>query len=279
MAPYAPAPADKPAPNWLRMVCISDTHNTTDSNNYPIPEADILVHAGDFTKMGTTAQIDQFICWLKSLDHIPIKIVVAGNHEVILDKEFYEQHWHRFHTAKEDHQSAVDKLKSAGHGIIYLNNESYIVDGAKILHEKYQKQKKESSMEKTTQHMDCIGVGNDAMDIDASAVVDPREGWTEGYRIWASPWQPEFYEWAFNEARGKLKDIWKLIPEDVDILMTHGPPKYHGDIVSLGKDRHAGCEELLERLKLVRPLYHVFGHIHEGYGISDIKWDEGNHST
>ena len=42
MAPYAPAPADKPAPNWLRMVCISDTHNTTDANNYPIPEADIL---------------------------------------------------------------------------------------------------------------------------------------------------------------------------------------------------------------------------------------------
>lgn len=36
------APANKPGPNWLRMVCISDTHNTTDANNYPIPEADIL---------------------------------------------------------------------------------------------------------------------------------------------------------------------------------------------------------------------------------------------
>lgn len=35
-------PAEKPGPNWLRMVCISDTHNTTDANNYPIPEADIL---------------------------------------------------------------------------------------------------------------------------------------------------------------------------------------------------------------------------------------------
>lgn len=36
------APADKPGPNWLRMVCVSDTHNTTDANNYPVPEADIL---------------------------------------------------------------------------------------------------------------------------------------------------------------------------------------------------------------------------------------------
>ena len=35
-------PAEKPGPNWLRMVCISDTHNMTDANNYPIPEADIL---------------------------------------------------------------------------------------------------------------------------------------------------------------------------------------------------------------------------------------------
>lgn len=34
--------ADKPGPNWLRMVCISDTHNTTDANTYHIPEADIL---------------------------------------------------------------------------------------------------------------------------------------------------------------------------------------------------------------------------------------------
>jgi uncharacterized protein YegP (UPF0339 family) len=163
----------------------------------------MVVHAGDFTKMGTTAQIDQFIWWLKSLDHIPIKVVVAGNHEVILDKELYEQHWHRFHTTKEDHQVAVDKLKSAGHGIIYLNNESYIVDGAKILLEKYQMQKKQSSMKKTAQHANCEG--DDAMDTDASAVVDPREGWIEGYRIWASPWQPEFYDWAFNEVRGKLK--------------------------------------------------------------------------
>lgn len=257
--------------------------------------------------MGTTAQIDQFIDWLKSLTHIPIKIVVAGNHDVILDKNFYEQHWRRFHTTKEDHQTAVDKLKSAGHGIIYLNNEEYVVDGAQLLYEKYQEQKNRSSTGTMTQHMDTTG--GDAMDIDASVIVDPREGWVEGYRIWASPWQPEFWEWAFNEFRGKLKgeamviiyhtlfsvyanytkhtklwyasciDIWKHIPDNTDILMTHGPPKYHGDIVPHDKNLNVGCEELLERLKVVKPLYHVFGHIHEGYGVSKIDWDEENHST
>lgn len=167
-----------------------------------IPIFSCIVHTGDFTKMGTTAQIDQFICWLKSLTHIPIKVVVAGNHDVILDKEFYEQHWHRFHTTKEDHQAALDKLKSAGHGIIYLNNESYTVDGAQLLHKKHLKQKKQSLMKKMT-HVDSAGAA--VTETDTSAVVDPREGWVEGYRIWASPWQPEFWEWAFNEVRGKLK--------------------------------------------------------------------------
>ena len=63
--------------------------------------------------------------------------------------------------------------------------------------------------------------------------------------------------------------------------MTHGPPVNHGDIVMEGnKELHAGCEELLERLQSVRPLYHIFGHIHQGYGVSEIKWNGGrNHST
>ncbi|KAF8986361.1 metallophosphoesterase domain-containing protein 1 [Entomortierella lignicola] len=262
-------PADKPAPNWLRMVCISDTHNTTDFNNYSIPEADILVHAGDFTKVGTTAQIEQFISWMKSLNHIPLKIIVAGNHEVILDKEFYERKWNRFHTTKEDHEAAVSKLKSAGHGIIYLDNESYNVDGAKILYKKWQKREKESFKNKTLQQIHAEGA---AAAIAGIAAVDPREGWSQGYKIWASPWQPEFYDWAFNEVRGKLHEIWKHIPEDTDILVTHGPPKYHGDVVPENNYINAGCWELLQRLKVVKPLYHIFGHIHQGYGVSQIDW-------
>ncbi|KAF9356580.1 metallophosphoesterase domain-containing protein 1 [Mortierella sp. AD094] len=261
-------PVEKPGPNWLRMVCISDTHNTTDVNNYPIPEADILVHAGDFTKMGTTAQIDQFICWMKSLTNIPLKIIIAGNHEVILDKEFYETNWRNFHPAKEDQQAAVNKLRSAGHGIVYLDNESYNIDGAKILYKKWQKQEKQNMKGKTLQQIHAEGAAAATSEI---AAVDPRQDWTEGYQVWGSPWQPEFFNWAFNEERGKLHEIWKLIPTDTDILITHGPPEYHGDIVP-ENNVHAGCRELLERLRDIKPLYHVFGHIHQGYGVSQIEW-------
>ncbi|KAF9939234.1 metallophosphoesterase domain-containing protein 1 [Modicella reniformis] len=275
-------PVNKPAPNWLRMVCISDTHNTTDANNYMIPEADILVHAGDFTKMGTTAQIDQFVCWMKSLKHIPLKIIIAGNHEIILDKPFYKEKWHRFHNTQEDHQAAVDKLETAGHGIVYLNNSTFQVDGAKILYKKWQKlSKQELDEQEPLQDIHAIDIDDDSGAVAATAadtamVVDPREGWTMGYKIWASPWQPEFFDWAFNEERGKLKEIWKHIPIDTDILVTHGPPKYHGDTVPRQNNQHVGCHELLNRLKVVRPRYHVFGHIHEGYGVSQINWPSDN---
>ncbi|XP_066265191.1 metallophosphoesterase domain-containing protein 1-like [Branchiostoma lanceolatum] len=89
-----------------------------------------------------------------------------------------------------------------------------------------------------------------------------------GIRIWGSPWQPWFYDWAFNEERGKpILEKWNLIPEGVDILVTHGPPLGHGDVTITGQ--HVGCVDLLNTIqKRVKPKYHIFGHIHEGYGIT-----------
>ena len=52
------------------------------------------------------------------------------------------------------------------------------------------------------------------------------------------------------------------------ILVTHGPPLGHGDMCLPGRNR-AGCVDLLEVVtKRVKPLVHVFGHIHEGYGVT-----------
>lgn len=88
----------------------------------------------------------------------------------------------------------------------------------------------------------------------------------EGLKIYGSPWQPWFYSWAFNLHRGEnIREKWKLIPEGVDILITHGPPFGLGDLTVGGEK--TGCKDLLDEiLKRVKPKYHVFGHIHEGYG-------------
>lgn len=81
--------------------------------------------------------------------------------------------------------------------------------------------------------------------------------------IWGSPWQPEFCGWAFNLPRNSdiMKSKWDMIPEDIDILITHGPPFGHLDVVK-GRTDHLGCEVLAERLKIVKPKIHIFGHIH-----------------
>jgi Icc-related predicted phosphoesterase len=97
---------------------------------------------------------------------------------------------------------------------------------------------------------------------DSELVID-------GIKFYGSPWQPEFFDLAFNLPRGAaLKAKWDLIPKDADVLITHGPPQGYGDLTRQG-DR-AGCFDLLDTIKALRPRLHVYGHIHEGVGTYQI---------
>lgn len=88
----------------------------------------------------------------------------------------------------------------------------------------------------------------------------------DGIKIYGSPWQPEFMDWAFNLKRGdELMKKWEKIPSDVDILVTHGPAWGHLDITPHGM--RVGCEELYKRIVQVAPKIHVCGHIHFSYGM------------
>ncbi|CAH2011797.1 unnamed protein product [Acanthoscelides obtectus] len=89
-----------------------------------------------------------------------------------------------------------------------------------------------------------------------------------GIKIYGTPWIPEHLGGAFSLTRGtKLLSKWKKIPKDIDILVTHTPPLGHGDLAH-SKVR-TGCVELLNTvIRRVKPKYHIFGHIHEGYGVT-----------
>ena len=88
----------------------------------------------------------------------------------------------------------------------------------------------------------------------------------EGVKIWGSPIQPWFYDWAFNRNRGSdICKHWDLIPNDTDVLMTHGPAYMRLDKVVRGS-AHVGCMDLLTAIRRVRPKFHICGHIHEAYG-------------
>lgn len=91
----------------------------------------------------------------------------------------------------------------------------------------------------------------------------------EGIKIWGSPIQPTFYNWAFNRDRGPhIKFHWDLIPEGMDIVVTHGPVYGHVDLLPNNKER-VGCEDLRDKIELIKPKVHICGHIHCAYGVEE----------
>lgn len=93
----------------------------------------------------------------------------------------------------------------------------------------------------------------------------------EGINFFGSPWNPYYYDWAFQYHRftDQATALWNQIPDNTDILITHTPPlgqldrNLHGESV--------GCQALAHALARVAPKYHLFGHIHEGYGVKESE--------
>jgi len=183
----------------MKIVCISDTHGF--HNKVLLPEGDILIFAGDMSKVGLVHQIKYFDEWLGLVKpHYKEIIIIAGNHDF----------------AFEELENAKELIKNA----IYLQNSCVVIDGLKI---------------------------------------------------YGSPYTPRFFNWAFNVDRGEeIAKHWALIPDDVDILITHGPPAGILDMTS--SYEWAGCKDLMNRINKLKNLkLHIFGHIHEGYGVEKIN--------
>lgn len=97
----------------------------------------------------------------------------------------------------------------------------------------------------------------------------------EGIKIWGSPITPTFFNWAFMRDRGeKIAKHWESIPEDTEILITHGPAYGIRDKVTnhwSPNGEQVGCMDLRVRIaQLANLRLHVFGHIHDEAGTSLI---------
>jgi Icc-related predicted phosphoesterase len=91
----------------------------------------------------------------------------------------------------------------------------------------------------------------------------------DGLKFYGSPATPRFYDWEWNYNRGEdIAKEWSKIPEDVNILITHGPPYGTLDMVedtifNRGRDLHQGCKDLKNRQSNLKELKcHLFGHLH-----------------
>lgn len=93
----------------------------------------------------------------------------------------------------------------------------------------------------------------------------------EGLKVWGSPWTKKFigmnpHCMAFTcYTEEHLAEKWALIPQDIDILITHCPP--HGCYLDQdSKGTMLGDVPLRDKVYKMNLKLHCFGHIHEGYG-------------
>ncbi|KAG6006969.1 hypothetical protein E4U43_000370 [Claviceps pusilla] len=193
-------PPIRPLVDPVSVVCVSDTHNSQPQ----IPDGDIFIHAGDLTQSGSQAELEAALSWIRSLPH-QHKIVVAGNHDLLLDPS----------CDGPAARTEASRQELDWQGIVYLQNEA--------------------------RTLSC----------------------SNGRTV---PLSPKHGNWAFQYPRAT--NVWAdTIPEHADILVTHGPPRGHLDLLKYG------CGHLLAALWRVRPRLHVCGHIHEGYGREWLHFD------
>lgn len=218
----------------VRFVIISDTHSTQPCN---IPEGDVLLHSGDLTKLGAASEVKAQLDWLVSLPH-HIKILIAGNHDFSLD----DSSPRKWYTSKG--QALHTRL---GYAV------SSSSEAASCL--------KDAQRRSTDEGVSMIYLCNQSSTFRVNRSGVRHKEW----KVWGSPWTPEFGGWAWNYTRGdEAKEVHKDIPKDVDVLLTHGPPYGLGDLDKIHDGSHVGCEELARKLKQgeMRPAVWACGHIH-----------------
>jgi Icc-related predicted phosphoesterase len=116
------------------------------------------------------------------------------------------------------------------------------------------------------------GLMRAAMEEVGVVYLDHKAAVVEGLRFFGSGYTPRFYDWALNVDRGpKLAALWAQIPDDTQVLITHGPPMGQLDTCPARDDdgypngltEHVGCADLRDRIKDLKDLkVHAFGHIH-----------------
>eukprot|EP01083_Nonionella_stella_P164331 543508_1 len=94
-----------------------------------------------------------------------------------------------------------------------------------------------------------------------------------GLKFYGTPWHPKrgcfFHAEAFAKPTKELKTIFGNIPSDTDVLITHVPPYGVRDAETAG---HIGSDSLLNNSRnRIKPLLHVFGHVHGTNGISYLQ--------
>jgi len=93
----------------------------------------------------------------------------------------------------------------------------------------------------------------------------------DGVKIWATPWSNQFLDWAWMKEPEDLASDYAMIPEGIDILLSHQPPAGFGDTIYPVGDKleDIGSKELAEAIKRIKPKAVVCGHLHSAIGLKE----------
>lgn len=116
---------------------------------------------------------------------------------------------------------------------------------------------------------DFIGRWSGALPEGLPIVVDELIEF-EGKRIFLTPYVPNLRNWAFSFPDDVPFEFRQRIPDNLDILVSHGPPKGYFDQIIEGS--HVGSESLLAWCRASEPKVIICGHIHEGRGAEQTSW-------
>ncbi|KIP08864.1 hypothetical protein PHLGIDRAFT_23270 [Phlebiopsis gigantea 11061_1 CR5-6] len=222
---------DKPPPHPGKEWTRFICISDTHSRRYKVPNGDVLLHSGDLSSWGYAPQIETTIKWLEGLPH-PVKIVIAGNHDLAMDLK-----------------CATDEQWAAQSGGLLPLKE---VEGARArIHS-------ESAKKAGIHYLEYESM---------SFTTNSGRTW----EVYGSPGTPKYALGAFQyrSHSEEAVEVHSHIPPTTEILLTHTPP--FGTCDRTRKDKHAGCPALAARLdsgKLMACKLHIFGHIHEAFGIA-----------
>lgn len=239
-----------PAKRSVKFLILSDTHDGDDddeedtaSSSYfhpPTVPVDVVLHCGDLTQNGTLPSLNKAITKLASIP-AHLRLMIAGNHEITLNEAYYLRHG----GTPSTHAAVLHLVErtAAAQGVTYLREGTH-------------------------------------------TFTLPNSGGTS-FTVYASPYTPQHGESAFQypsaHDRFNLPGCDSTTPPwatnvatptsaipagGVDVVMTHGPPKYVLDATTDG--RSAGCEHLRRAVCRARPRLHCFGHVHAGYGAQRV---------
>jgi Icc-related predicted phosphoesterase len=202
--------------DWVRLVCVGDTHNK--HKKLKLPSGDVLVHVGDFVgnygNNDVVKHLERFSKWCDEISiFYKLVLLVAGNHDTPLDLIKYP----RYVSVKRIF------LESLPSNVVYLEDSFIIYRGLKIY---------------------------------GSPITPCRK------QLLGKNYNSNGFE-RINIDRQRC---FNNIPDDLDILLTHVPPK---GILSGGNHNCIYLyRRLLELMDLGKaPTLHVFGHDHDYFGV------------